>query len=244
MANLFYTLFKYKEKAQKDELGNYPEKVDVPAFPERRYLWTSRFLVVISCLSVCFSMFLGSVLCIMIPQKEAKIMPLQIDYNAYQVTRMENSEFQAYAGNLVTESVVAQYITKRYTITDDMEEQRERFGANEFLFLASNDEVWEEFERTERPYFDYLQQKGVTREVEIDKVYPVSFNFWQARFYLIEKDSNRGETIKSKWLASIRMTFDFSRYDNKDLGLKNPFGTSVEVYNLSYLGNNIKSKRQ
>ena len=39
MFNLFYTLFKYKEKAQKDELGYYPEKVDVKAFPERRFLW-------------------------------------------------------------------------------------------------------------------------------------------------------------------------------------------------------------
>ena len=29
MFDLFYTLFKYKEKAQKDELGYYPEKVNV-----------------------------------------------------------------------------------------------------------------------------------------------------------------------------------------------------------------------
>ena len=66
MFNLFYTLFKYKEKAQKDELGYYPEKVDVKAFPERRFLWTSRFFVVVSCLSLCFSMILGGILCLMI----------------------------------------------------------------------------------------------------------------------------------------------------------------------------------
>ncbi len=243
MANLFYTLFKYKEKAQKDELGNYPEKVDVSAFPERRYLWTSRFLVVISCLSVCFSMFLGGILCLMIPQKEAKIMPLQIDYNTYQVTRMENSEFRAFAGNLVTESVIAQYVTQRYTISDDVEEQRERFGTNEFLYLSSKNEVWTDFISTERPYFDFLQQQGITRSVEIDRIYPVSFNFWQARFYTIDNYPDRKEPVKSKWIASIRLNFNFSKYDNKELGLKNPYGTTVEIYNISYLGNNIKSKR-
>ena len=243
MANLFYTLFKYKEKAQKDELGSYPEKVEVSAFPERRYLWTSRFLVVISCLSICFSMLLAGILCLMIPQKHASVMPLQIDYNTYQVTRMEDAEYKAFAGNLVTESVVAEYITKRYTISDDVEEQRERYGENEFLYLASHNNVWTEFLSTERPYFDFLQQQGIRRTVVIDRIYPVSFNFWQARFYTVDVYPGRKTPIKSKWIASIRMTFNFSKYENKDLGLKNPYGTTVEIYNLSYMGNNLKSKR-
>ena len=42
MFNLFYTLFKYKEKAQKDELGYYPEKLDLKDNPERRNHSTSR----------------------------------------------------------------------------------------------------------------------------------------------------------------------------------------------------------
>ena len=81
MFNLFYTLVKYKEKAQKDELGYYPEKEDVKAFPERRFLWTSRFFVVVFCLSLCFSMILGGILCLMILLKKQKIMSLQIVYN-------------------------------------------------------------------------------------------------------------------------------------------------------------------
>lgn len=243
MSNLFYTLFKYKEKTGKDELGNYPEKVDIPAFPERRFLWTSRFLVVISCLSVCITMILGGVLCIMVPQKKALIMPLQIDYKAYQVSHMESAEFKEFAGNLVTESVMAQYVTTRYTVSDDIEEQRERFGENDFLYLASGNEVWKEFQATERPYFDFLQTQGITREVVIDRIYPVSFNFWQVRFSTVDTYPDGRKPLISRWLASIRMTFNFSKYDNKDLGRKNPFGTTVDVYNLSYLGNNIKSKR-
>ncbi|MBQ8750378.1 MAG: type IV secretion system protein [Alphaproteobacteria bacterium] len=244
MFDIFYTLFRYKDKAQNEELGYYPEKVDVKAFPERRYLWTSRFFVVISCLSLCVSMILASVLCIMIPKKKSYIMPLQIDYKRYQVTRMEYSEYEAYAGNLVTESVLNDYIIKRYTIGDSFEELTHRYSDNEFLKLATSDDVWGEFEQTERPYFEAMQRQGVRRKVEVENSYPVSFNFWQVRFNTIDTIPGKEKPLISKWLASIRMTFNFSRYEDKDLGLKNPYGTNIVTYNLSYLGNNIKSVRK
>ncbi len=243
MFDLFYTLFKYKENAQKDELGYYPEKVDVKAFPERRYLWTSRILVILSSLSLCISMMLGSILCIMIPLKNASIMPLQIDYVKYQINRMQYSHYREYAGNLVTESVIAQYITSRYSIGEDVAELGHRYSENEFLHLASSNSVWDDFNKTERPHFESLQKRGVTREVQIEKGYPVSFNFWQVRFKTIDRYPDRETPIISRWIASIRLTFDFSKYDDKDLGLKNPFGTNVTTYNISYLGNNIKGKR-
>ena len=245
MFDLFYTLFKYKEKAQKDELGYYPEKVDVKAFPERRYLWTSRFFVVVSCLSMCVSMILGSILCIMIPQKNATIMPLQIDYKKHEITRMQYVEYRAYAGNLVTESVLAQYITDRYTIKNNFEEMTNRYSENEFLYLASSKDVWAEFEATERPYFEMLQKKGVVRRVIIEQSYPVSFNFWQVRFKTVDFYPDGDKYIVNKWIASLRMTFDFSKYDKKDQGLKNPYGTSITIFNLSFLGKEeIKKKKK
>ena len=244
MFDLFYTLFKYKEKAQKDELGYYPEKVNVKAFPERRYLWTSRFLVVISCLSMCFSMVLGSILCIMIPQKNATIMPLQIDYKKYEIFPMQYAEYNAFAGNLVTESIMAQYITHRYTIGDSFEELTNRYSENEFFYLASSEEVFNEFKNTERPYFEMLQKTGVRRKVIIEQSYPVSFNFWQVRFKTIDTYTKGDKIVISRWMASIRMTFDFSKYDKKDQGLKNPYGTSVTIFNLSFLGKDeIKKKK-
>ena len=179
----------------------------------------------------------------MIPQKKARIMPLQIDYKRYQVTRMEYSQYRAYAGNLVTESVLTDYIIKRYTIGDSYEELTHRYSENEFLKLSTSSEVWGEFERTERPYFESLQKQGVRRTVEVEKSYPVSYNFWQVRFNTQDTIPGREEVLISRWMASIRMEFNFKKYEDKDLGLKNPFGMTVKVYNLSYLGNNVKSVR-
>ncbi len=245
MFNLFYTLFKYKEKAPKDELGYYPEKVDVRAFPERRYLWTSRFFVVVSCLSLCVSMILGSVLCIMIPLKKTKIMPLQIDYNRYQITRMEPAESVAFAGDLATESLLSDYIVKRYTIGDDLAEMEHRLGQEQFIYLASSNDVYQNFMNTEYPYFIMLQKQGVRRTVVTTMIYPVSFDFWQVRFNLIEHIPDRQEPLISYWIATLRMSFNFSKYlDNKEQGMINPFGLSISTYDLSYMGNNVKSKRE
>ncbi len=243
MFDLFYTLFKYKEKAQKDELGYYPEKVDVRAFPERRFLWTSRFLAVVSCLSLCLSMILGSALCIIIPLKKVKIIPMQIDYTRYQVTLMESSESEAFAGDLVTESILDDYIKKRYTIGDSLEEMQYRLGEKEFIQLASSEEIYNSFMNTEYPYFEALQKKGIRRQVETTLIYPVSFDFWQVRFNIIETGPDIEKPIISHWIATIRMRFEFDKYDNKDLGLINPFGVTIITYDLSYMGNNIKSKR-
>lgn len=265
MVNLFYALFKYKEKAQKDELGYYPEKVNVKAFPERRFLWTSRFLVVISCLSICVSMMLASALCVLIPKKGIGIYPLQIDYQLYQITMMSPSNVRVYAGDLVTESVLAEYIKKRYTITDDFELLKKHFGEKDFLFLASSPEVYENFAGTEMPYFEVLQQRGVRREVKIKRIYPVSFDFWQVRFQTIDTAPDievddfmdlmkvnletavakpkQGAPLVSDWIATLRMNFNFHKFEDKDLGLVNPYGLTIYSYDLSFMGNNIKSKR-
>lgn len=266
MFNLFYTLFKYKEKAQKDELGYYPEKVDVRAFPERRYLWTSRFFVVISCLSICVSMLLGSLLIILLPMKKVNVIPLQIDFERYQITFMPKAESRAYAGDLVTESLMNEYIVKRYTIGDNFDELSHRLGEKEFVYLASDRGTYLDFTRNERPYFEMLQKKGVRRRVEIERIYPVSFDFWQIRFKTIDTAPNMpveefmalmgvdintiankpkaGEPLVSKWIATLRMNFNGAKYENKDLGLINPFGITIRSYDLSYQGNNIKSIRK
>ena len=270
MFDLFYTLFKYKEKRQKDKLGYYPEKVDVRAFPERRFLWTSRFLVILSCLSMCINMMLAGILCVLLPMKKLGIMPLQIDYQLYQVRKMEPSEKRIYAGDLVTESLMAKYVTDRYTINndkpEDFEELKQRTGKNDFVFLASDGLVYDLFEINELPYFELLQKRGVKREVVIDRVYPVSFDFWQVRFHTIdeapempmedfiellglnpetiEKIPEDGTPIVNRWISTIRMNFNFDKYkEDKDLGLKNPFGLTIVGYDISYMGNNLKSKR-
>ena len=271
MLDIFYTLFKYKEKAKKDQLGYYPEKVEIKAFPERRYLWTSRFLVILSCMSICLNMILGSVLIAMLPAKKMAIYPMQMDEELHQINRMSKDETTVFAGDLVTESLLAQYITERYTIENGsdrtlfLDKLKMQHGEKGFVSLASNEEVLRIFEATERTYAEFLQQNGIKRQVKIKRIYPVSRDFWQVRFQTIDTAPDmsvedfmeimkininkvvtplkQGEPLISNWIATVRMQFNFSKYENKDLGLRNPYGLTVISYDLSYQGNNIKTRR-
>ena len=243
MFELFDTLFKYKEKKQKDTLGHYPERVHVRAFPERKYLWTSRFFVIVSCLSLCISMVLGGFIIILIPLKKVTIMPLHLDERRYQMTIMEHFEDVAFAGDLVTEGLMRKYILDRYTINDNMDEMSKRWGENEYIHLTSDSDVYAFFTNNERLYFEALYQKGVKREVDIEMVYPVSLDFWQVRFNTIDHIPGEEKPFITKWTATLRMTFNFSKYEDKSLGLINPFGLTITSYDLAYNGNNRKSKR-
>ena len=244
MFDLFYTLFKYKEKAQKDELGYYPEKVNVRAFPERRYLWTSRFFVIISCISLCLNMILAGTIILLIPLKKVEVMPLRLDDTRYQITTMGKAEDIEFAGNLVTEGQVSKYITERYTIEDNYDSFNKRTGEDEFLHLASDDMIYRDYKEKELQYFTALHKQGLRRKVIIQQVYPVSFDFWQARFTTVDTIPNETQPLEKYWIATVRMHFNFSKYDNKDKGLKNPFGMTVTDYDLSYMGSNVKSKRE
>lgn len=272
MLDLFYTLFKYKEKAKKDQLGYYPEKVNVKAFPERRFLWTSRFLVILSCISICLNMILGSILITILPAKKMEIYPMQLEHSLNRVKRMSRDETTVFAGDLVTESLLAQYITERYVIENGSDKElfldklKMRHGDRGFVSLASAEDVLRTFVATEKIYAEYLQQNGIQRQVKIQQIYPVSMDFWQVRFQTIDipptdmtaedfmevmkinankavNPLKKGEPLVSNWIATVRMKFNFSKYDNKDLGLRNPYGLTVISYDLSYHGNNVKTHR-
>ena len=81
--SLFSLLFRYKDKKSPDKLGRYPENFHIPAFPERRYLWTSRILVVCAVMSICINIILTSFIYLLIPQRTAQPAFLTIDENSY-----------------------------------------------------------------------------------------------------------------------------------------------------------------
>ena len=72
MLELLNTLFRYSEKKSPDKLGRFPERVDIAAMPERRYLWTSRLLVIFSAISICLTMMLASTIYVLLPQRGAR----------------------------------------------------------------------------------------------------------------------------------------------------------------------------
>ena len=89
MVSILGTLFKYKEKESPDVLGYFPERVHVDAFPERRYLWTSRFLVMLTCLSICFNMLIACIIYLLLPEQHVQPRLFVLDNDVNQVKVLE-----------------------------------------------------------------------------------------------------------------------------------------------------------
>ena len=152
MFDIFKTIFKYKEKESPDKLGLYPEKVHVDAMPERRYLWTSRILVIIACFSICFNMILASTLYVTIPMRGSYPKLFYIDRYFSQVARLQPAEVSYPVANLITEEHISNYIMLRYIITNDYDELAKRWGVGEYVYWMSSVPVFNDFQEYDVRY--------------------------------------------------------------------------------------------
>ena len=128
MWDIFNTVFKYKEKESPDKLGLYPESVHVDAMPERRYLWTSRILVIVACMSISFNMMLASIIYLMLPQRSAYPRLLYINDYFSQLEQLQPQERRISATDLITEQHIYNYIMLRHAIPEDFDELNEKWA--------------------------------------------------------------------------------------------------------------------
>ncbi|MBR1825826.1 MAG: hypothetical protein IJ770_04485 [Alphaproteobacteria bacterium] len=238
MVSILGTLFKYKEKESPDSLGYFPERIHVEAFPERRYLWTSRFLVIVTCLSICFNMMLSSIIYLILPSYHVEPQLFVINHETNQLELFEKDEIRYYASDLIAEQYIRDYIMLRYTITEDYAELKERWGKNSILYWYSTEQIYREFQdkdvKTADEQFKLL---GLQRYVEIMWTKHVSVSMWMVEFKTYDITRDNPTPKVDLWRATVRVGYDkdmhFKRPEDRIL---NPYGFLVFSYTLSYLG--------
>ncbi len=237
MFDIFRTLFKFKEKESPDELGFYPEKVHVESFPERRYLWTSRLLVILSGLSICFNMMLASAIYLMLPL--IRVSPQFYSINKYfsQIEQIQPREVRFPVSDLITEQYINEYLHLRYTVTNDFEELIERWGEGSPLYWYSSPNVYESFKNTDvQANIMQFRKNGLNRYIEIEWIRPLSRGLWQAQFKTFDFTAkNRTPTI-SYWRATMRVIYAKLNFPEREDRILNPYGFLVSSYSLAYHG--------
>ena len=235
MFDIFHTLFRYKEKESPDELGSFPVKVHVDAFPERRYLWTSRLLVVLTSLSICLNVVLVLSIYLMIPS--IKVYPRFFSINKYfnQIEMVQPREIRYPVSDLITEQYLKEYIYMRYTITSDYEELYDRWRVGSPLYWYSAPNVYSEFKSHEM--LTNLQQfrEGLQRYVEIEWIRPLSRGLWQTQFVTYDVFPNQKPSVVY-WRATIRVAYAKINFPDKEDQVMNPYGFLVASYSLAYHG--------
>ena len=237
MFDIFNTVFKYKEKESPDVLGYYPVRVHVNAMPERRYLWTSRVLVILSCFSICLNMMLASTLYLLIPQRT--VMPKLFQINKYfnVLEQVQPAEIDFPVTDLIIEQHIRQYITLRYTITSDYDELRERWAPGSKIYWYSSPDVFKNFAENDAEYsIMQFRQKSMVRRVEIDWVRPLARKVWQAQYRTIDTAPSFVKPVVNIWRSTLRVAFVKMDFKKKDDAIINPFGFMVWNYSLAFRG--------
>ena len=238
MVSILGTLFKYREKESPDNLGYFPERIHVEAFPERRYLWTARFLVIVTCLSICFNMMLSSIIYLILPSYHVEPELYIINNDLNKMELFERDEVAYYASELIAEQYLRDYILLRYTITEDYAELKERWSKNSILYWYSTDAVFREFqEKDVRTADEQFKRLGLQRYVEIMWTKHLSLSMWVVEFKTYDITRDEPEPKVDVWRATVRIGYDphmkFKRPEDRIL---NPFGFLIYSYTLSYLG--------
>ncbi len=243
MFDIFNTVFKYKEKSSPDKLGIYPERVHVKAMPERRYLWSSRVLVIIAIFSICFNMMLASTIYLLMPMRSAAPRLLYLNSQFNQMKMLEPIEIKVPTFDLVTEEQVRDYIMYRYIIISRFDELAKRWGPGGPVFWMSSSRVFQEFRAREAQQGITLQRlKGLQRDVEIDWITPIARGVWQTQFRTLDYYPNATRADVTIWRATLRVSYADITYPDKSYAMRNPFGFVVRNYSLAYHGKDTTSE--
>lgn len=237
MLDLFNTVFRYKENKSPDKLGKYPEAIHTLAFPERRYLWTSRLFVIFSCISISLNLILVSTIFLMTPQRSSSPLLLQNSKQLPQLSIVERNEKNIAAMDLLVESMLEEYIYLRHAITDDYDEMMYRWGRGSRVYWMSTRDVYTTFMSNDvENNIRNAQLTGIIRLVEVEWVQPISLGFWMSQFITIDYYPGETTPIINIWRAYVRAIMTNIPYENKSLREKNPYGFLVRNYAISYVG--------
>ena len=211
MRGIFDLIFRYREKESPDKLGFYPEKVHIEAMPERRYLWTSRILVIVSALSISLTIVLASTISILLPQRGARPRLLEEKDSFWILRDVEPLEKNVYASELLTESLLQKYVLLRHEIPDQQYLLVDRWSENQAseFYALSDEQVFQTFKaKMDDAMIHNFITKNMTREIRFEQSLALRPNFWMIQFRTVTRQGTEDASavpILLEWLsANIR----------------------------------------
>lgn len=248
--NFFKALFRYKDRKTPDKLGLYPQQFHIKAFPERRYLWTSRVLAIFSVLSFCFTIILTMTIYLLLPQKNT--YPTFYTRGQYidGLEKAQPENTTTTFRDLLSEKYIHEYVKMRHAIPISTADLYYRWDTSSKFYWYSG----------LRNYYDFVNKQDtdqlhnfikmrMKRLVEIDWSKKLTKDLWLVQFRTTTTAKDYPEPNIIIWRAYLRITYlEFDKYEDieKDEEEKlnyttNPFGFKVMSYSLAYAGKPKKS---
>ena len=249
--NFFSIIFRYRDKKSPDKLGLYPEKFHINAFPERRYLWTSRLLVIFAVFSFCITIMLTMIIYLLLPQLTAKPSFFKVNPINYNMEFVEKQVIDVSLRDALSEKYITEYIKLRHEIPQSTAGIFYRWNDDSLFYWYSSATAYNNFiSKLDQEQLKSFVRQGVKRFVEVTEVTKITPRLWVADF--VTKTSSRllPEEDIIKWRAYVRITYlEFDKYENLEKTEEeklnytlNPFGFKVDSYSLAYAGKPQKAE--
>jgi type IV secretory pathway component VirB8 len=214
----------------KDTLGAYPKEVRIPVLEGRRYLWTTRVFAVAFYMSMLLNIMLVLTIYTLVPLK--KIEPMLVTFNDKKEQIVQIQPFvTGQAGiQLFTEKMAGEYVKVREEIILDQTEQQRRWV--EYLKYRMPEAGYNAFLTTINQPYQELQQKGISRSVDITSTVSRSQNYIEVDYITTDTDRLGNVLLKGKWKARLQVD-----YVTRNVALTeqyfNPLGFTVLDYSIA-----------
>ena len=244
MPEWFVLLFRHKDKKSPDILGKFPTDVNIGAIPERRYLWTSRIMVIFGAFSICLSMMLATTIYVLLPLRSAGPILYSAQEHNSSLYMVPPNEISTSAQQLLIESALRRYIILRHEIPFSYADLAYRWNKNSEFYQLSSDKVYQQFiYKMDQKQIAKLVAMQMVRQVEINWIKQLSPNLWSAQFTISTTTQNNSTPATAVWRAYIRISQkDFAFDADKNTYNRNPYGVKIQNYSLGYAGSNSQSE--
>ncbi len=243
--NVFFSkLFRYRERKSPDVLGLYPERVHIEAMPERRYLWTSRIMVIVGVFSICITIMLALTVYVLLPQKKSMPTFYQINKTFGNLEKSQPAEVRGNPQSLLTEELISRYVKLRHEIPYSHADLIYRWDRSSEFFQLSTVGAYQQF--IYKMDFDritgFIEQQMI-RKIDTDWIRQLTDELWQVQFRTTTTTKDFPEPQTIIWRAYLRVIYvDIKNNPEEEEGVRsfdythNPYGFRVKSYVLGYAG--------
>lgn len=239
---IFSAIFRYHDQKSPDRLGLYPGRCHIKAFPERRYLWTSRLLVIWAAINISITVMLTMTIYLLLPSRG--VQPLLYELRNGALSKVQPFTVKTNQGKLLTESLISEYVKMRHTLPTSRVTLQYQWDENSLFRTYCSNEVYAQFKAqfNKDKLIKYLRQK-IKHSVVIDEVINVFGNLYMVRFRTITTMPNSDQPSISLWNAYLRINYaKWSKNNPPQEYLLNPYGFKVSYYEYGYVGKDKANK--
>ena len=222
--------------SEEEQHAKIVQMSDIEDLRERRYLWTARAFTVVFVISFCANIVLIISILNMIPLNRVEPFMLTFQDKTEQIVNIEPL-LDISDSDVITESLVRQYVVQRNALLPDVNEMTMRWGTEGPVRYMSSPVVYQDFVNQTRDALEQAQNSGFTRSVDIISVNRLSKDIWQAEIETKDMSYGAAEPVVSRWNISLRIGYFLNPKVKYSLRLKNPVGFTVREYSMK-LSNN------